>query len=165
LLNKCAKTTRIHQFDIQGVISIRYPLSPYVFRSLFRSHIAREMLTYCHRPVRSCSRPIPCEERALTIRGFPALHRAERDVKFFLENRPLPNPPLYGRERLQPPAPRRGGLQRDGELTTDYHRFSYIDWNMPICTLYIALSPAISRYLAMRQFCAVYLQQKQGLDK
>jgi len=31
--------------------------------------------------------------------------------------------------------------------------------------LYIALSLAISRYLAMRQFCAVSLQQKQGLEK
>ena len=77
------KTTRIHQFDIQDVILIHHPLFPYVFRSLFRSHIAREMLTYCHAPVRSRSRLIPCEERALTIRGFFALHRSHRDVKVF----------------------------------------------------------------------------------
>ena len=41
------------------------------------------MLTYCHAPGYSCSRQISCEKRALTIRGFPAQHRAQRDVKVF----------------------------------------------------------------------------------
>ena len=88
------KTARIHQVDIQDVILTHHPLSPYVFRSLFRSHIARETLTYCHAPVHSCSRLIPCEERALTIRGFSAQQGGNRDVKFFLEYgvRPPPQP-------------------------------------------------------------------------
>ena len=82
---------------------IYYSIATYVFRSLSRSHIAREMLTYCHAPAHSCSRLIPCEDRALTIRGFSALHRAQRDVKYFhsmeyspSNNRPLPNPPTRG---------------------------------------------------------------------
>ena len=62
---------------------IYYSIATYVFLSLSRSHIAREMLTYCHASTHSCSRLIPCEDRALTIRGFPALHRAERGVKVF----------------------------------------------------------------------------------
>ena len=59
------------------------PLPLTFFRSLSSSHIAREMLTYCHAPAHSCSRLIPCEDRALTIGGFSSLHRAERDVKYF----------------------------------------------------------------------------------
>jgi hypothetical protein len=43
----------------------------YKYPYRFRCHIASEMLIYCHAPARSCSRLIPCEDRALTIRGFP----------------------------------------------------------------------------------------------
>ena len=71
----------------KGLFWYATPLPLAFFRSLFRSHIAREMLTYCHAPVHSCSRLIPCEERALTIREFPAQHRTHGDVKFFLEYR------------------------------------------------------------------------------
>ena len=59
------------------------PLAPYVFRSLFRSHIAREMLTYCHAPAHSCSRAIPCEDRALAIRGFPRPAPCREECKGF----------------------------------------------------------------------------------
>ena len=59
------------------------PLPLTFFRSLFRSHIASEVLTYCHAPVHSCSWLIPSEERALTIRGFSALHRPTRRCKVF----------------------------------------------------------------------------------
>ena len=67
------------------------------------SHIAREMLTYCHAPAQSCSRAIPCEDRALAIRGFPRPARAERDVKFFGRTDPSPTPP-QGR-RVDPLCP------------------------------------------------------------
>ena len=70
------------------------PLAPYVFRSLFRSHIAREMLTYCHAPVHSCSRLIPCEERALTIRGFSTGQRTHGDVKFFTNGKTVHCPQM-----------------------------------------------------------------------
>ena len=48
-----------------------------------RRRFVLAVLTYCYAPAHSCSRAIPCEDRALTIRGFPAQHRAERDVKVF----------------------------------------------------------------------------------
>ena len=50
------------------------------------------MLTYCHAPARSCSRAIPCEDRALTIRGFPRPTPCREGCKGFLENGPSPNP-------------------------------------------------------------------------
>ena len=55
----------------------------YKYPYRLRCHIAREMLTYCHALARSCSRLIPCEDRALTIRGFPALHRPTEGCKGF----------------------------------------------------------------------------------
>ena len=48
------------------------------------SHIASEMLTYCHAPAHSCSRAIPCEDRALTIRGFPRPAPPPHRCKVFL---------------------------------------------------------------------------------
>ncbi len=65
------KSASAYYIDSQGVIFNIPPPAPLGFSSLFRSHIAREMLTYCHAPAHSCSRLIPCEDRALTIRGFP----------------------------------------------------------------------------------------------
>ena len=88
------KTARIHQVDIQDVILTHYPLFPYVFSFTFRSHIAREMLTYCHAPVHSCSWLIPCEERALTIRGFSAGQRTHGDVKFFTNGKTVHCPQM-----------------------------------------------------------------------
>ena len=61
------------------------PLPLRFFYSLSRSHIAHEMLTYCHAPAHSCSRLIPCEDRALTIRGFSSLHRPTQRCKVFLQ--------------------------------------------------------------------------------
>ena len=45
------------------------------------------MLTYCHAPAHSCSRAIPCEDRALTIRGFPRPAPCREGCKVFLEYR------------------------------------------------------------------------------
>lgn len=64
---------------------IYYSLATCVFRSLSRSHIASEMLTYCHSPAHSCSRLGPRMESALTIGGFSALHRALHRCKEFLQ--------------------------------------------------------------------------------
>ena len=61
----------------------------YKYPYRLRCHIASEMLTYCHASDYSCSRLIPCEDRALTIRGFPALHHTQRDVKYFYKRRTL----------------------------------------------------------------------------
>ena len=92
-----------------------------------RCHIAREMLTYCHAPAHPCSRMIPSEDRALTIGGFSAQHRAQRDVKFFIE---------YG--------PRKGteSWPQMTQIWWDYHRFCY---KCALSALYLALSLAISQ--------------------
>ena len=44
-------------------------------------------LTYCHAPAHSCSRLIPCEDRALTIRGFPRPAPCREGCKVFWEYR------------------------------------------------------------------------------
>ena len=78
----------------KGLFWYATPLPLAFFRSLFRSHIAREMLTYCHAPVHSCSRLIPCEERALTIRGFSTGQRTHGDVKFFTNGKTVHCPQM-----------------------------------------------------------------------
>ena len=50
------------------------------------------VLTYCHAPAHSCSRLIPCEDRALTIRGFPRPAPCREGCKVFLENGPTQGP-------------------------------------------------------------------------
>ena len=89
------------------------------------------MLSYCHAPAHSCSRLIPCEDRALTIRGFPRPAARREGCKVFFRADPSPACPRValgvlpsrgteahsvlllktslapdGRERLQPQAPR-----------------------------------------------------------
>ena len=128
------------------------------------------MLTYCHTPAHSCSWLTPCEDRALTIRGFPRLAPGREGCKGFYRADPSPILPSmggsgYNRQHRASPSPHRGwdarraegGLQGDGELTTDYHRFCY---KCALCAHYLALSCTISRYLAPCQFCAVSLQQR-----
>lgn len=63
------KSESEYYIDSQGVIFTIPPPAPLGFSSLFRSHIAPEMLTYCHVPAHSCSRLIPYEDRALPTRG------------------------------------------------------------------------------------------------
>ena len=102
-----------------------------------RSHIAREMLTYCHAPAHSCSRLIPCEDRALTIRGFFAQHGARRDVKYFHSMDP------------------RKGTESRPQMTQiwrDYHRFSY---KCALSAHYLALSCSISQCTKFVQYLCI----------
>ena len=62
------------------------------------------MLTYCHAPAHSCLRLLPCEDRALTIRGFPRPAACRGGCKGFLEYGPLPN--LSARRTGGAPLPR-----------------------------------------------------------
>ena len=64
-------------------VQVRIPL---------RCHIASEMLTYCHASARSCSWLIPCEDRALTIRGFPCPAPGREGCKGFWEYETDPPP-------------------------------------------------------------------------
>ena len=52
-----------------------------------RRRFVLAVLTYCYAPAHSCSRAIPCEDRALSIRGFPRPAPCREGCKGFLENR------------------------------------------------------------------------------
>ena len=56
------------------------------------------MLTYCHAPARSCSWLIPCEDRALTIRGFPRPAPCREGCKGFWRADPSPTSPRVAME-------------------------------------------------------------------
>ena len=81
------------------------------------------VLTYCHAPAHSCSRAIPCEDRALAIRGFPRPAPCREGCKvFFEERRTDPSRSLpsmggsgYNRQHRASPSPHRGGDARRAE--------------------------------------------------
>ncbi len=68
----------------------------YKYPYRLRCHIASEMLTYCHAPARSYSRLISCEDRALTIRGFPHPAACREGCKGFWSMDPSPTLPCMG---------------------------------------------------------------------
>ena len=117
------------------------------------SHIAREMLTYCHAPAHSCSRAIPCEDRALAIRGFPRPAPRREGCKGFYRADPSPTLPSmgggsYNRQHRASPSPHRGGMPEGQRGSARVQRTDGTDLviNAPsvhIISLYLALSRSI----------------------
>ena len=78
--------------DNQYVIEVKSEQKQYIGDIHHHRSFVLAVLTFCHAPGYSCSRQIPCEDRALTIRGFPRPAARREGCKVFWGNRPTQGP-------------------------------------------------------------------------